>query len=174
MTMELNLILKQERQKLHLTQEQLAEKIFVSPKTVSNWETGKTFPDIESLIKLAQLYHLSLDKLLVEGSDIVKDIEKKTRLTSLKKYMWGPNILNLILIIMVSQQQFLGKLSLLSTVLLLISIVLNGITLLFFSKEIHYEERQQEVYKPFNKPTTRLLIFTIIFVGAIVIGYFIH
>lgn len=80
--MKLNLIQKRKRQELHLTQEQLAEKLFASPKTVSNWETSNTFPDIESLIKLAQLYHLSLDKLLVEGSDIVKDIEKKTRLTS--------------------------------------------------------------------------------------------
>jgi hypothetical protein len=88
--------------------------------------------------------------------------------------MWGPNILNLILIIMVSQQQFLGRLSLLSTVLLLISIVLNGITLIFFSKEIRYEENQQEVHTPFSKLTTRLLIFTIIFIGAIIIGYFIH
>ncbi len=123
---------------------------------------------------MAQLYHLSLDKLLVEGSVIVKDIEKKTRLTSLKKYMWGPNILNLILIVMASQQQFLGKLSLLSTVSLLISIALNGITLIFFSKEIRYEESQQKVHNPFNKLTARLLIFTIIFVVAIIISYLIH
>ncbi|KRM96060.1 hypothetical protein FC19_GL001127 [Liquorilactobacillus aquaticus DSM 21051] len=110
----------------------------------------------------------------MEESDIVKDIEKKTRLTSLKKYMWGPNILNLTLIIMVSQQQFLGRLSLLSTVLLLISIALNGITLIFFSKEIRYEENQQGIHKPFNKLTIRLLIFIIIFFGAITIGYFIR
>ncbi|MBF8807586.1 MAG: helix-turn-helix transcriptional regulator [Enterococcus lacertideformus] len=56
-----------------MTQEQVAKQIFVSQKSVSNWETQKTYPDIESLIRLAHLYDLSLDHLLLEGSDIVKD-----------------------------------------------------------------------------------------------------
>src|SRR5699024_3560213 len=117
--MELNQILRKKRQEYHLTQEQLAEKLYVSSKTVSNWETGKTFPDINSLIRLSKLYHISLDNLLVEGSDIVRDIDRKTRLTTLKRYMWLPSILNLILILIVSQQKFLGRLSTISTVLIL-------------------------------------------------------
>ena len=77
--MEINLILKQKRKELKLTQEQVAQKIFVSQKSVSNWETGKTFLDIYSLIRLAQLYELSLDRLLLEESDIVEDIDKKLK-----------------------------------------------------------------------------------------------
>ena len=77
--MDLNQILRKKRKEHHFTQEQLAEKLLVSPKTISNWETGRTFPDIESLIRIAKLYNLSLDNLLVEGSDVVKDIEKKTQ-----------------------------------------------------------------------------------------------
>ena len=39
-------IIKELREKLHLTQVELAEKIKVSDKTVSKWETGKGYPDI--------------------------------------------------------------------------------------------------------------------------------
>lgn len=75
--MKLNELLKQKRLASNLTQEQLAQKIYVFPKTISNWERGKTFPDIESLINLSQLYHLSLDNLLVKGSGIVNDYKDK-------------------------------------------------------------------------------------------------
>ncbi|AEB29890.1 putative transcriptional regulator (Xre family); skin element [Carnobacterium sp. 17-4] len=86
--MEINLILKQKRKELKLTQEQVAQKIFVSQKSVSNWETGKTFPDIYSLIRLAQLYDLSLDNLLLEESDIVEDIDKKIKVASIFNNVW--------------------------------------------------------------------------------------
>lgn len=83
--MKLNDLLKQKRLASNLTQEQLAEKIYVSLKTISNWERGKTFPDIESLINLSQLYHLSLDNLLVKGSGIVNDYKDKEQLAELSR-----------------------------------------------------------------------------------------
>ena len=64
-------MLKETWSEYELTQEQWAEKIFVSRKTISNWETVKTTPDIDSLIRLADFFNLSLDNLLLEGSDIV-------------------------------------------------------------------------------------------------------
>lgn len=69
-------MLKEKRKEHQLTQEQLAEKVYVSNKTISNWETGKTKPDIESLILLAKLFHLSLDNLLLEGSEMVESLDK--------------------------------------------------------------------------------------------------
>lgn len=84
-------MLKEKRNEYQLTQEQLAEKIFVSTKTISNWETGKTKPDIESLILLAKLFDLSLDNLLLEGSDMVKSMDK-----DIKK---GRNLKKIILIV---------------------------------------------------------------------------
>lgn len=77
--MEISQMLKEKRAEHKLTQEMLAEKILVSKKTISNWETGKTMPDINSLIRLAKLFDLSLDRLLLEGSDVVKDIKKKEK-----------------------------------------------------------------------------------------------
>ena len=83
-------MLKEKRKEYQLTQEQLAEKIFVSNKTISNWETGKTKPDIESLILLAKFFHLSLDNLLLEGSEMVESLDK-----DIKK---GRNLKKIVLI----------------------------------------------------------------------------
>ena len=51
--------------KLHqYTQEKVAEKINVSRQSIAKWENGETNPDIDSLIKLAKLYNVSLDNLV--------------------------------------------------------------------------------------------------------------
>ena len=51
-----------------LTQEAAAEAIGVSRQTISNWENGKTYPDIVSVVKMSDLYNISLDRLLKENS----------------------------------------------------------------------------------------------------------
>lgn len=99
--MKISAILKQRRLDLNLTQEQVAEQIFVSTKSISNWENDKNFPDIESLVRLAKLYNLSLDSLLLEGSDIMKDIKKKEKVYELQKMsLIGPQLTNVLLMLM--------------------------------------------------------------------------
>ncbi|MCR5485028.1 MAG: helix-turn-helix domain-containing protein [Clostridiales bacterium] len=68
--MEIGHILKNARNDAGLTQDQAAEALFVSRQTVSNWETGKTFPDIVSVVKMSDLYSVSLDHLLKEESSV--------------------------------------------------------------------------------------------------------
>ncbi len=46
------------------TQESVAEKINVSRQSIAKWEQGETTPDLDSLIKLANLYNVSLDNLV--------------------------------------------------------------------------------------------------------------
>lgn len=53
-----------ERKAKKLTQSKLAEKIFVSEKTVSKWENGKGIPDTRSLVKLCEVFGVSLNELL--------------------------------------------------------------------------------------------------------------
>lgn len=55
--------LKEQRLQQNETQESIAIKLGVSRQTISNWENGKTLPDIDSLIKLSQIYQLSIDEL---------------------------------------------------------------------------------------------------------------
>ena len=56
--------LKQLRKEKNISQEQLAEKFFVSVRTVSRWENGNTMPDISILIKLADFYNVDMRELL--------------------------------------------------------------------------------------------------------------
>ena len=57
--MELSSQIKKYRTELGLSQEELAEKVYVTRQTVSNWETGKSYPDIHSLLLLGALFDLS-------------------------------------------------------------------------------------------------------------------
>lgn len=99
--MKISTILKQHRLDSNLTQEQVAEKVFVSTKSISNWENDRNFPDIESLVRLAKLYNLSLDSLLLEGSDIMNDIKKKEKVYELQKIsLIGPQLTNVFLMLM--------------------------------------------------------------------------
>ena len=60
------LLLKELRKERGLTQEQAAEALFVSSKTVSRWETGATIPDLETLMNLAVFYGVDVQEL-IEG-----------------------------------------------------------------------------------------------------------
>lgn len=64
--MEIGSKLKEARMKAGFTQEQIAEALDVSRQTISNWENGRTYPDIVSVVKMSDLYHISLDRLLKE------------------------------------------------------------------------------------------------------------
>lgn len=64
--MEIGTKIKNARNEASLSQEQAAEAIGVSRQTISNWENEKTFPDIVSVIKMSDLYSISLDNLLKE------------------------------------------------------------------------------------------------------------
>ncbi len=56
--------LKELRKEKELTQEQLAEKLNVSRRTVSRWETGSNMPDLDLLVEMADLYEVELRELL--------------------------------------------------------------------------------------------------------------
>ena len=56
--MELNKQIKKYRRMMNLSQEELAERVYVTRQTISNWETGKSYPDIHSLLLLSTLFNL--------------------------------------------------------------------------------------------------------------------
>lgn len=62
--MELSEKIQKLRKEQGLTQEQFAEKLFVSRTAVSKWETGRGIPSMESLKQIAKLFHITLDQLL--------------------------------------------------------------------------------------------------------------
>ena len=81
MPMEIGAKLRQARIAAGLTQEQTAEALGVSRQSISNWENEKNYPDIVSVVRLSDLYAVSLDALLKEEapmSDYLDYLEEST------------------------------------------------------------------------------------------------
>ncbi len=62
-----------------LTQDDFAEKYYVTRQTISNWENEKSYPDLETLVKISNDFNISLDTLLKEDDRMVKDISQKQK-----------------------------------------------------------------------------------------------
>jgi len=69
-----------------LTQDELAEKIYVTRAAISKWETNKGYPNIDSLKLLSNLFHVSIDELISNS-----DVENKRLLDDARgrKFYWA-------------------------------------------------------------------------------------
>lgn len=72
------------RKEAHLSQEEFAELFQVSRQTISNWENSKSYPDLETIVKISDSFQISLDILLKEDLIMVKTFDKEVKST--KKY----------------------------------------------------------------------------------------
>ncbi len=74
--------LKEIREDRDLQQKELAKKLNRTPACISSWETGKTEPSIEDLVKLADVLDVSLDYLLdrTDENDLIKEDRKASPL----------------------------------------------------------------------------------------------
>lgn len=71
--MELGSQIKKHRNELSLSQEELAEKVYVSRQTISNWENDKSYPDVNSLVLLSEIFNVSIDNLIKGDIEIMKE-----------------------------------------------------------------------------------------------------
>lgn len=74
--MELHEKLQQLRKQKNLTQEELAELLFVSRTAISKWESGRGLPNIDSLKAISKVFSISIDELL-SGEEIIQAAEKQ-------------------------------------------------------------------------------------------------
>lgn len=72
------------RKEASLSQEAFAEMFQVSRQTISNWENSKSYPDLETIIKISDSFHISLDVLLKEDLIMVKTFDQEVKST--RKY----------------------------------------------------------------------------------------
>ncbi len=82
--MEFNEKIQELRKKSGLTQEQLAEKLFVSRTAISKWESGRGYPSIDSLKCIAKIFNVSIDELL--SSEEIIDIAKEENNSNMSKF----------------------------------------------------------------------------------------
>lgn len=71
--MELGNQIRKYRNGLALSQDALAEKVYVSRQTISNWENGKSYPDVNSLVLLSEVFGTSIDNLIKGDVEIMKE-----------------------------------------------------------------------------------------------------
>ncbi len=64
----------------NMSQEEFAKIFFVTRQTVSNWECEKSYPDLNTIVKISDRFDISLDRLLKEDEKMVNDISEKTAL----------------------------------------------------------------------------------------------
>ena len=106
--MDIGSKIKKSRTDAKITQEQAAEALDISRQTVSNWENGKFYPDIVSVLRMSDLYGVSLDYLLKgevsmkdyldyveESTNVVKSKVKLSKLILILSYLviWAFNIM---------------------------------------------------------------------------------
>ena len=84
--MELGKQIKKHRQEVQLSQETLADRVYVSRQTISNWENDKSYPDVNSLVLLSEIFQISLDNLIKGDIEVMKDVIQKEEIVKMNRY----------------------------------------------------------------------------------------
>lgn len=101
--------LKELRKNHKMTQEEVSEKIHVSRQTLSNWETGKHYPDLQSLLYLCELYNITLYELLNEDIELIqKKVTKRKIFTIAGLFLFSIMMFFLSIIIIIKFNAFMA------------------------------------------------------------------
>ena len=84
--MELGKQIKMHRQEAELSQEELANRVYVSRQTISNWENDKSYPDVNSLVLLSEIFQISLDNLIKGDIGVMKEVIQKEEIEKMNRY----------------------------------------------------------------------------------------
>ena len=130
--MELGSRIRTHRTQAGLSQDELAGRIYVSRQTISSWENDKTYPDVQSLLLLSQVFGATIDELVRGDVDAMKEtVEKDGRLLKRLSYaMLGFLVLVALTIVWWAYQMVAWDLTLVQTLpTVALALVLWGIAL---------------------------------------------
>lgn len=151
--------LKKLRSDNELTQEQLADRIFVTRTAISKWETDKGYPSIDSLKQLSNLFHIGIDELISDD-----DVENKKLLdekTARRMYYIAIAFLGLtVLFTLLACFLKLPKLNIFSSCGAVLYLVFA-----FLSKPKYKRMQARKIIIPYV--ISRLVVFAVV-VGAII------
>lgn len=107
--MELGNHIKHYRNEKGLSQEELAERVYVTRQTISNWENNKNYPDINSIVLLSEVFEISIDNLIKGDLEQMKKEINSEEVKKLNFYSWMVLIIFLIAIIsLIPMLKFIG------------------------------------------------------------------
>ena len=158
--------LKERRSQLDRTQQEVAKKLYISRQTISNWENGKSYPDLDMLIKISDVYHVSIDSRLKGDQELKKSLDTQKVESILLPMEYIPLLLNIataILTFLVPKNIWV--------VFVGLELNLIGLALSITNERINsYISGNEKAGKYFVK---LLAIMSIIVIAASVILYFI-
>lgn len=186
--MDIGLRIKYYREKQNISQNDLAFKVFVSRQTISNWETNKSYPDINSLTILSNIFNVSLD-------DFIRGDLEKMRAQVDKSKIQDFNIMGIIfavelLIVVVSAYPLVKLFDIIGIIIWVVLFLLTFATahaiekfkksndiqtykeiISFIEKKpLTYEEAQQEMGKRiYQKIFIALLVGVVAFIISLII-----
>lgn len=133
--MELGQRIKDYRNLNKMSQEELAERVYVSRQTISSWENDKSYPDIHSLLMLSEIFNVSLDDLVKGDIEIMKEKINENVISRFKKdsVIYGI-LLILSIILIVPMNKYFG-------------IIGDLIWLSIFAVSMYYAIRLEKVKK---------------------------
>lgn len=144
--MEIGKQIRKYRMQMGFSQEELAEKIFVSRQTISNWENNKNYPDMKSLLLLSSLFNVSLD-ILVKGD--LEEMKEIINTEEIDRFKHDSNIFAILLlltiILPIPLKRIMGNIGL-------------GISGLIAIIAIYYSIRVEKYKKDFNIQTYREIL----------------
>lgn len=144
--MEIGKQIKKYRTEMKLSQDELAEKIFVSRQTISNWENNKNYPDVKSLLLLSSLFSVSLD-ILIKGD--LDEMKEKIKTEDIIVFKHDSNIFSMLLLftilLPVPLARFMGYVGI-------------GIWSLIAIGSMYYAIRVEKYKKNFNVQTYREIL----------------
>lgn len=144
--MEISKQIKKYRLELKLSQESLAEKVFVTRQTISNWENGRNYPDINSIVLLSTIFDISLD-ILVKGD--VEKMKEHIKAEDIKKFNKDGNIFSVLLI---------GTVVSIVPLFLYLDFIGVGIFLVLYSITMYYALRVEKQKKMHDIQTYREVV----------------
>lgn len=175
--LEFNEKLQQLRKQKNLTQEALAQRIFVSRAAVSKWESGRGYPSIDSLKGISKAFNVSIDDLLSgEELIIIAEADEKEKVIGLRCILYGLlDIMSFIFFFIplfgqkngdVIQSVSMLKLELQESYVWVVYAAIISINIIFGLVEILLQNFQNRIWKKFSPIISLVItiIATVIFI----------
>src|SRR5699024_7570799 len=126
-----------------MSQEELAEKIYVTRQSISNWENERSYPDIHSLLMMSVLFNVSLDNLVKGDVEIMKEEIQKSAVAK-----WTYIMIALLIIVPVSiapALHFFGNYGLVMPLALFVVLMLSALKIEKIKKKHNLKTYRQIV-----------------------------
>jgi len=144
--MNISNTIKEQRNRLSLSQDEQGERIYVSRQTISSWENDKTYPDVHSLVLLSQVFDMTIDNLIKGDIEIMEQKIEKNDIMDMNRYAYLMIALIGITVILLPLSLYLAFIP---------GIFIAALTL---SAYFHFSHKVNKIKKQYDVQTYREII----------------